>query len=363
MVETLRKAAARGRTRTTLIDCDVHNGLGDRKALLKYLPERWRRHHELFGGRNAPGQDYPRDSLNGWRFDAYPPGGKAPGSDLPFMREQLLDRWEIEYGILNPLGGGGGQLNVEYGAALSSAMNDWQVEAWLDPEPRLRASIVVPYEGGELAATEVRRAARDPRFVQVLVVARSAELLGRRKYWPLYEAAAEHDLPIGIHFGGAGGGVPLTGVGWPSYYIEDHVGNVQAFEAHLTSFVCEGVFERFPSLRLVLIESGFAWLPAATWRLDKSWKRLKDEVPHLRRLPSEYVRDHVWITTQPMEEPHTPEHLHRVIGRIGAEKLMFATDYPHWDFDSPDQAFPIRLPEEIERRIMRENARAFYKLA
>src|SRR5579884_2977620 len=179
MVDTLAKPAARGQTRTGLVDCDIHNGVGSPRALATYLPERWRRHQELFGSRIAPGQDYPRDAPHGWRSDAYPPNGKPPGSDLPFMREQLLGRFGIAYGVLNPLHGAGGQLNVEYGAALATALNDWQVAEWLDPEPRLRASIVVAYQGGELAAAEVRRRAADKRFVQVLLVARSAELLGR----------------------------------------------------------------------------------------------------------------------------------------------------------------------------------------
>jgi predicted TIM-barrel fold metal-dependent hydrolase len=64
-----------------------------------------------------------------------------------------------------------------------------------------------------------------------------------------------------------------------------------------------------------------------------------------------------------MEEPQNPEHFKRIVENIGEDKLMFATDYPHWDFDAPDQALPVRLPEEVERKIMAENARAFYKLA
>ena len=86
--------------------------------------------------------------------------------------------------------GAGEQLDLESGAALASAVNDWQVAEWLEPEPRLRASINVAYEDGELAAREIDRCADDPRFVQVLMLVRTAEPLGRRKYWPLYRAAA-----------------------------------------------------------------------------------------------------------------------------------------------------------------------------
>ena len=64
----------------------------------------------------------------------------------------------------------------------------------------------------------------------------------------MYEAAEAHGLPIGIHFGGQGGH-PITGAGWPSYYIEDHAGMSTAFQAQVISLVFEGVFERFPTSR------------------------------------------------------------------------------------------------------------------
>jgi hypothetical protein len=97
----------------------------------------------------------------------------------------------------------------------------------------------------------------------------------------------------------------------------------------------EGIFERLPDLKVVLIECGFGWLPALGWRLDKHWKRLKDEVPHLRMAPSEYIRKHFWVTTQPMEETEEPEHLIEVMNWIGMDRIMFSSDYPHWDFDDP----------------------------
>ncbi len=114
----------------------------------------------------------------------------------------------IEYGVLNCLGGAGAQLNADYSAALSRATNEWQIAEWLEKEPRLRAGVSVPYEDAELAAAEIDRLGDHPGFVQVLLAARTAEPLGRRKYWPMYEAAERHDLPIGIHFGGGARGVP-----------------------------------------------------------------------------------------------------------------------------------------------------------
>jgi uncharacterized protein len=362
MTTTLPQSPTRRRLDMAVIDCDIHNAPASPAALAKHLPERWRQHHETFGGRAHAGAYYPRANPNAARTDSWPPSGLPPGSDLDFLRYQLLDEWGIEYGILNPLLGSGGQLNLEYAAALSRATNDWQFAEWIEPEPRLRASMVVAYEDGQLAADEIHRIGDHPAVVQVLLPARTAEPLGRRKYWPMFEAAIQYDLPIGLHFGGAGGSA-ITGAGWPSFYIEDHAGMPSSLQAQLISLVFEGVFERYPDLKVVLIEGGFAWLPSLMWRMDRAWEKLGAEVPHLKRRPSEVVRQHFWLTTQPIEEPTKPEQFHQLLAQMDMnDRLMFATDYPHWDFDAPDQALPVRLARPLEEAIMAGNARALYKL-
>lgn len=359
-VERTRSGSTRAKL--AVIDCDIHNAMPNNETLYKYLPARWRRYHEMMGIRGHMGSSYPRAMLNAARHDAWPPSGLPPGSDLDFMREQLLDRWDIEIGILNCLFGAGGATNLEFGAALARAVNDWQVAEWLEPEPRLRASLVVAYEDGDAAAAEIERLGSHPGYVQVMLVARTREPLGHRKYWKMYEAAVRHHLPIGVHFGGAGGG-PITGAGWPSHYIEDHGGMPQAFQPQVISLVTEGVFEHFPTLQIVLIEGGFAWLPPLMWRLDQSWKRLKEETPYLKRLPSEYIREHFWVTTQPIEEPPHPRFFTQLLEQMDMnDRLMFATDYPHWDFDAPDRALPNHLSPALKRKILADNARRLYGL-
>ncbi|MEX1020434.1 MAG: amidohydrolase family protein [Litorilinea sp.] len=355
-------AAAASRQRTAIIDCDIHNALPSEKTLHKYLSARWRRHLETVGMRGPYGSAYPRLYPNAARHDAWPPSGLPPGADLDFLRAQLLDGWQIDYGILNCLFGVGGQLNLEFGAALAQAMNDWQVAEWVEPEPRLRASLLVPYEDGELAAAEIDRMGSHPAFAQVLLIARTAQPLGARKYWKLYEAAARHNLPIGIHFGGGGGG-PITGSGWPSFYIEDHGGMPQAFQAQIISLVYAGVFDHFPTLKFVLIEGGFAWLPPLMWRMDALWQTLGAEVPHLTQPPSSYIRKHFWLTTQPIEEPPQRAYFDQLLDHLNMnDRLMFATDYPHWDFDAPDRAIPPHLDHRLRRAIMADNAAVLYGL-
>jgi predicted TIM-barrel fold metal-dependent hydrolase len=342
-----------------LIDCDIHNGL--RPALNKFIPDQWRAYHERFGRRGFAGTSYPKSQPGAHRVDAWPPGGGSPGSNLPFLREQLLDAWDIDLGILNTLTPIRNQL-PEYDAAFARAINDCQAAEWLDPEPRLRASLIVAFENGALAAEEIDRVAQDPRFVQILLPTFTSAPLGNRKYWPLYEAAERNNLPVGIHFGGGNGGHPITGTGWPSYYIEYHGGMAQAFQHHIISLIFEGVFDHYPNLKIVLIEGGMAWLPALSWRLDRTYEQLKDEVPHVQHPPSHYIHNHVWVTTQPMEEPEKPEHFDQFLEHFDQpDKLLFATDYPHWDFDAPDRAFPIKLSPELERKVKVENALNLYR--
>ena len=362
-------AASDARTRrqgSRIVDVDIHNTVPSHEALDPYLTQDWIRHRSVHGLRgyygNAARDIYPKGNPQAARIDAWPPSGAPPGSDLPFMQEQHLDRLDVQYGILNPLYPAASQRNVEFGAALARAVNDWQVAEWLEKEPRLRASIVVPYEAPDLAAEEIRRVAGDGRFVQVLFLVRTSAPLGDRRYWPVFEAAQEHGLPIGMHFGGLGG-IPITGVGWPSYYIEDHTGMAQAFQAQLVSLGYSGVFERFPDLQVILLEGGIAWAASLMWRLDATWRVLGSELPGLRKPPSAYLREHVWFSTQPIEEPPKREQFVQMLDHLGGtDRLLFATDYPHWDFDEPSRTFPVKLDAEASDAVFGGNARRLYGL-
>jgi hypothetical protein len=126
------------------------------------------------------------------------------------------------------------------------------------------------------------------------------------------------------------------GPGYPTHYIEWHTCLSLGFQAHLVSFITEGVFGRFPGFRVVMVEGGVSWLPALMWRLDAEWKALRSEVPWLTRAPSEYRGDHLRLTTQPLERHASDKHLMNIFEAMDAGRvLMFSSDYPHWDLDSP----------------------------
>jgi predicted TIM-barrel fold metal-dependent hydrolase len=365
-VEVLNRsgAAAQASTRLMIADGDIHPRPAKASDLYPWLSKQWQEVFETFGGRARHGWEkgtpYPKMQPMASRRDAWPKTGGGPASDLEMLREQLLDLHNVEVGIMNPLSPSGqGFQNIDMSIAFTRAVNEWQVAAWAAPEPRLKASIVVPYEDGVAAAKEIRHWAGNKHFAQILLLSRTNEPLGMRRYWPVYEAAQEAGLPVGIHAFGYGG-TPITSSGWGSYYCEEMVDHAVCAQAGLTSMIMEGVFERFPKLKVISIEAGVAWAPALMWRLDAQWKKLKAETPHLKLLPSEYLRRQVWWTTQPIEEPEPREKLTEMIDWLGWDKLIFATDYPHWDFDDPQYAFPMKISEENKRKLFRENARLVY---
>lgn len=339
------------------IDCDVHLALPGTHVLLPYFNDYWREHitqrglerDNLDTGAYPPGA--PLSARPDWRG---PDGASKPGSDLGLLRTHCLDAFASRYAICNVLHGAQVVYSEDLSAALCRAVNDWVAREWLDREPRLRASIVVPVHSPELAAAEIERCAADARFVQVLLLASAEVPLGRRQNWPIYAAAERHGLPVGVHAGSSYRHAP-TNTGWPSYYLEDYVNLAAGCASALNSLICEGVFVQFPALKVVLMESGVSWLPNFIWRANKTWRAARMEVPWQTRAPGEYIREHVRLTVQPFDAPPTAAMLERVMEEIGSDEvLLFSTDWPHWHFDGED-ALPDGMPAHLAHKIAVEN--------
>jgi predicted TIM-barrel fold metal-dependent hydrolase len=350
--------SAPARPRTSVVDADIHPTVLP-KDLAVRLPEPWRTRFERFGTRAlGPPALYPRVRNGGMRLDSFPEGG-VPGSDLGLVRKQLLDEYGVDYGVLIPLQGHTfGAEQPEFAHALCHALNEAIREEFLDPEPRLRGSICVTHESPEHAIAEIEHYADDPRFVQVLFPSAADTYLGNAKYVPIYRAAARAGLPVAVHLGGID---QHPGDGWPSFYLEQHAwyGNAMAMTA--TSLVCEGVFEQVPDLQVVLVEGGISWAGPLMWALDSAWSLLREDVPRLRRAPSAYFREHFWFSTQPIEEPGDPAQLAAALAHTGmTDRIVFASDYPHWDFDSPSTALR-NLPGDLREQIMTGNPDRLYR--
>ena len=350
-----------------VIDCDVHHARNNDAELIEFLSRGWR---EYVTDRGRAGnvplavQDGFPNPHGFMRANTYPEGGGEPGADYPTMRAQLLDASDVRRAILT-FGDDShlaGHHNPYFANEIARACNDWSIERWLSRDPRLLSSIMVGSQLPDLAATEIHRHAANPRMVQVMLVDNPFGYgFGHPIFHPIYAAAEETNRPVAIH-GGAGGWAnpPSTGGGSVNTYFETHTLWPQAIQTHVVSFIAHGVFEKYPKLRLVLIEGGSAWIPSLLWRFDTEFKGLRREVPWLKRLPSEYFAEHVWVSSQPLEISPKREQVVELLRSMNLEdKLCYASDYPHWDADEIDY-LSSRLPAEWHRRIFFENACRLY---
>jgi predicted TIM-barrel fold metal-dependent hydrolase len=348
------------KSKMKVIDCDVHQSLKTYDDLKRYLPRVW---WDRLSAHNATMPELYWRPVPLLRRDASPGEGQLPGSDPDYAKTDLLDRYHIEKAVLTGnLLDLSAHYNTDYANAIATAFNDYTLDTWIPSDERWLASIVVAAQDPLAAAKEIDRLGSHPKVVQVLLPTGSRELYGQRRYYPIYEAAVRNHLVIGIHGGGEGFGInpPTAAAGYPSTNFERH--NILPIHAmsQLNSLVCEGVFETFPTLKVVFIECGMAWVPSLMWRMDKNFRALRKEVPWLRYKPSEYIVEFCRFTTQPIEESVNKDELLQMLAMLKAEKtVMFATDYPHWDNDTPDFVLN-KLPENLRKRIAYDNAAEIY---
>lgn len=342
---------------STVVDCDVHVTVGDPSEIVERLPRQFRQKGFRYPSSGAA----PPEGAGGLRKDVE--GEDAPvGVEPAVTVDRHLEELGVDYAVLNDVGQVAVHPNYRYAAALASAKNDWLVDTWLSFDDRFYGSVSVAPQHPEAAAEEIRRVGSHPKMVQVVMGASSELPYGNRKYWPIYEAAEEAGLPVAIHVI-PGGGIegPSSPAGYPSSYAERHLVHPNVYYGQLASMVFEGVFEAFPDLRFVMIEGGFGWVPNAMWRMDHYWRMLREEVPRLTRAPSEYVREHVRFTTQPVAEPKTVDHFRSLLEMMHAdETLMYASDFPHWDGDYTPDAALRGVSGDTERAVFAGTAMETY---
>jgi predicted TIM-barrel fold metal-dependent hydrolase len=348
-----------------IIDIDLHHRWKTEDDLFRYLPSKWRQvmdrsRSAIFA--EAPVAMFHHSTGTNKRGDAFPGDGAPPGSSYEMMCAQWLDPFPVERGVLSyDIGTSGGVPNPLLATALTRAANDWSLAEWIDryQDPRLYTACLVPTQIIEDGVAEVNRLADNPRIVEALMVSNGmSKPFGHPVYHPIYAAAQDVGLPIAIHNGGdqyAGTSHMMAG-GMPNSRFEFHTLAPQSTVHHLTSFITHGVFEKFPKLKLMIIEIGMAWLPWLIWSLDRQYENLVAEGALISRLPSEIFRDHIRVTTQPVELTPQRGQLGEALQSVDGldEVLCFASDYPHWDTDDPSY-IARRIPESWWTKVFYSN--------
>lgn len=253
--------------------------------------------------------------------------------------------------------------NAQCQAALANAYNSWLIDTFLDHSDTFNGLICVPAQKPELAAEEIDKFASEDQMVGVQFHSLGqVPPPGSRKYDPLYEAAEKHGLPIVMHGVNLGWErvFPIQRM-WAETFAEDHaLSHPFGHQWNLTNMIFQGVPERFPDLEFVFQEAGIAWLPYWMWRLDDHYLELSHELPEIDKMPTDYIREQYYVSTQPLG--HTaehPKHLAQIIDMIGPETIMYSADLPHGDFDPPEELFDrvkTHFEEEEVRAMMGQNA-------
>jgi predicted TIM-barrel fold metal-dependent hydrolase len=345
-----------------IIDCYVHEDWATQHELAEYLPTSWR---EWVGNRAIA----IRSPYDGPVGQSEPPAGNYAVSAAVQSLESIsyTQRPDVATEVLIP----GSALylpaynNPRLAAVLTSAVNDWTIDRWLsqgEHASRL-GSILVANQWPEEAVREIHRVGTHPRMVQVLFSANGlAKPYGHPAYYPIYEAAAELGLPIAIHVGGDAPADVLSqtaAVTQPATVAEYRVLAVQTFMTHSLSLIAQGVFERLPGLRVMLLGGSIGWIVPTLWRYDLEYLAFGRDVPWLRRKPSEYFVDHFKVTTSEMERDR--EVLAATFSALPEFEnlLCFGTTYPRSDSRTIDEMRAV-LPASWLKAVLYENAADFY---
>jgi predicted TIM-barrel fold metal-dependent hydrolase len=247
----------------------------------------------------------------------------------------------------------------DFALALCRAYNDWMADYCSIDPTRLKAAVSLPLRSIDDCVAEGRRAVTELGCVALTL---PVNILGKNpddpEIFPIYELAQELDVPVTFH---AGGGRFAEDRFTDSYATAHTVCFPMDILFGLTTLLCGGVLERFPTLRVALLEAGCGFLPYYLERLDEHYEKRGDEMP-IERAPSEtFAEGRCLLSCEPEEKS-----LAWVSESVGSDKIVYASDYPHWDCEFPNSVRAIserhEIDEDVKRAILCDNSRRLFNL-
>ncbi len=366
------------------IDACIHHTWGDVVELLEYLEHSWRGYVGVPRSlpRNAgmrewvPRGRYPNPF--GDHLPAAKAGAPAPASSAEALADEHLEPNGIRRALLlfdrqmfvpgNP--------NPYLATALVRAINDWNLDRWLNRDERLYGVALVPSQTPELAACEIARVGPHPKIAGVLLAAPVlGKSLGHPVYEPIYRAAVEHDLPIVLHRGGD----ELLDIpagpagGWPMTFAEYWCLAPLALVTQLLSLIANGMLDKYSKLRFYIVGAGICWIPAFVSRFDLIARALRREVPWVRRSATDYL-EQVRTSTYGIElggsdgdtGDTSDNHGNEIVARIIdanprlADWTIYGSGFPSWDAVSAAQVTRL-FGDETSARILRDGAFEWFR--
>ncbi|MFB6220846.1 MAG: amidohydrolase family protein [Halolamina sp.] len=318
----------------TVIDVDVHlGGAIEYEDVGEHLDEPYRsRLLNHSGPTPLPFSGWDRNS--GGKIDAE----THSLADAHELDRRLCGEFGIDYPVLNTLSWIPRLPESGFAVELARAYNDVLLDQFLDEYDHFRGMVTIATQRPGKAAEEIDRIGDEDGIAGIYIATGGPDRpLGDPSYDVLYRAAEDHDLPVVFH-----GHVDAFLTDFPrqnqaleTYAAVSALGHPWAQMLTMTSLIEQGTPEKFPDLDFVFLEAGLLWAAYTTFRLNKTFSMQPNASPLLEKTPEEYIRDQFYFGTQPIEEPDDSRMMAHVFDLLGADSILFASDFPHWDFDSP----------------------------
>jgi uncharacterized protein len=283
------------------------------------------------------------------------------GKDVADVQTRLrdMDQEGIEVSVLFPTSAFGITQSPEkdYAAAFCRGYNDW-IAGVCKQSQRLRGIGLVPFQDVPAAVAEVNRAITKLGLSGIAIASFGLkDHLGAPMFWPIYEELERLNTPLLVHNSRQG---PAGEIRFDTFLFAHTVARPFETMIDCAALIYGGVAEKFSKLRIAFLECGCGWVPYWMDRMDEEWEKRRCEAPLLKAKPSEYISQGNWFFAAEPEESTLPY----VMERIGDKRLIFASDYPHWDGMFPYVVSTIRgrkdISEESKRKFLGENAKRLY---
>jgi len=218
----------------------------------------------------------------------------------------------------------------------------------------------------EAAALELDRAVGKLGLKGALITGNiKGDFLDDRKFWPIFETAERLDVPIYIHPKMPPADMLKPYLAYPGL-ASALAGFAAEAQLHAMRLILSGVFDQYPRLKIILGHMGES-IPFWLWRLDSRFEEEKNSdsvsaqfYKDLQRTPSRYFKENFYVTTSGM---FWPPVIHFVSSVLGADRILFAADYPFEDTTQAVKAvFEAPISDEEKKKIFHENAEKLLKL-
>ena len=298
------------------------------------------------------------------------PAFREPGPRLELMNELGVDR-ALMFPTLASLLEERMREDPELTHAAIHALNEWMYEEWtFNYENRIFATPVITLPIVEKALEELEWVLdRDAKTVLIRPAPvpgyRGSRSFGYSEFDPFWRAVEEADILVSMHSSDSG----------YTRYQNDWIGQTdemlpfrldpfraisvgkRPMEDTMTAYLCHGVFSRFPKLRVASIESGGDWVAGFLDHVADTYKKMPQA---FQEDPVEQFKTHVWIS------PFHEDNLGLLIDTIGADHVLFGSDYPHPEGLAEPRSYAEHLPaglsDEDLRKIMGGNLAEIMKV-